>query len=171
MELLVSVGVIAMVGTVVAQSFFATTRSNIKSEIVKETKQNGDFALNTMERVIREASNVTTACPLAGATTDVLTVEDADGNATSFGCELVDDVTRITVNTGGAPQYLTSGNVTLGGLNCSDAGMSLSFTCTSFSDQPSSISISFTLNQRGTPPDQYEQSQSVFQTTVNLRNK
>lgn len=171
LELLVSVGVIAMVGTVIAQSFFATTRSSLKSEVIKETKQNGDFAINTMERVIRDSDSVTTPCLSTGSSTTSLEVENPDGTSVTFGCTQDSDITRITMDDGASVQNLTSGSVTLGGLNCTDPAMSLRFTCISYSDQPSSIGVSFTLNQRGTPVDQYEQSQSVFQTTVNLRNE
>lgn len=169
-ELLVSVGIISLISVVIAQVFFTTTRSSVKIEITKDAKQNGNFAISSMERMIRNAHSVASVCSTSGTTTESLSLLDADGNTTTLGCMMENSVTRIASVSASGTYYLTSDNVTLGGVTCSDVDMTLSFTCTSYPAQPSRIGISFTLSQVSGAPDSFEKASSTFQSTVNIRN-
>lgn len=169
-EMLVSVGIISIMTVVISQAFFTSTRSSVKVEITKDAKQNGSFALNVMERMIRGASRVTSTCSRSGTTSTSLTIENPDGQTTTFGCSLDNGTTRISSSSALMSQYLTSSNLTLGGLNCGDSGMTLSFTCTSFADLAPRVSVEFTLTQGNNSPNVVDQARSEFQTTVNVRN-
>ncbi len=166
-EILVSVGLIALVGTLVAQVFFTTVRTSVKTELLKETKQSGDVALDTMSRLIRGSADILTVCDSAGTTTSTMQVQNADGYASTFGCGLDGAVARIASVSGTKTEYLTNSDVTLG----PDCGTSsLSFVCTALAAGGTSVKITFSLAQVGTPPDQYSRASTTFQTTVTTRN-
>lgn len=167
-EVLVSIGIIAGIAAVVSQVFFATTRSNTKTEILKETKQQGEFAMEVMGRMIRSSRTITNTCSSGGTTMQSITVVAVDGGTTTFGCVEGGGVTRIASTSAQRTEYLTSTNVTLGGTDCT--GDSLAFTCWSASGVPSEVQIGFRLAQKGTPVDQFETAATPFQTTVIARN-
>ncbi len=171
LEVLVSVTIIAGLSIVIAQSFFSTTRSSTKTEILKEVKQNGDVALGIIGNRIRASHQITSTCAASGTTSTSLSVKNPDGATTTFGCALDSGVTRIASSSGGTTDYLTSQTVTLGGAYCTDAAMSLSFTCTKIPGGGNTVKITFTLSQKGTPVALFERAQSSFQTTIDLRNK
>lgn len=167
LEILVTVGILSVVSVVVSQVFFATTRSNTKSEIIREVKQNGESAMTTISRMVQGAQSVSSGCSSGGTTSQSISIVNADNGATSFGCVLDNAVTRIA-STSAATVYLTSAYVTLGGASCAES--SLSFVCTSTPGAKPTVKISFTLEQKGTPIDQFAKANVGFQTTVTLRN-
>lgn len=169
LEILVSIGVLALMSTLLTQVFITSTRSNTKTEIAKDVKQNGDFATEVIARLIRNSLAITTLCSTTGTTTSSIAITNPDGGATTLGCALDGTVTRIASTSAGATAYLTASNLTLGGTSCS--GATLTFTCTAPVDQPTTVSIAFTLSQKGTPEDQSARASASFQTTVAIRNK
>ncbi|KKU96317.1 MAG: hypothetical protein UY27_C0001G0010 [Candidatus Gottesmanbacteria bacterium GW2011_GWA1_48_13] len=168
LEILVAIGILAIVGTLIVQVFFTTTRANSKTEVQKNVKQNGDFAIEAMSRLIRSARSVSSSCTAGGATTESLTLINEHGRTTTFGCLLDGEVTRVASTSGARTDYLTDQNLTLGGASCTQD--SLQFVCTAPADQPAMVSITFGLSQKGTPPDQFEKASASFQTTVAIRN-
>ena len=171
LETLISIGIVASVGILIAQVFFSTTRVNTKTELLKDVKQNGQYAMEVMSRMIRSSIHIETSCSTGGSTFTSLDVKNSDGNVTTLGCTFDSTVTRIasTSATSATSEYLTSSNVTLGGSSCSDSAMSLSFLCTTYIDQAPTITVSFSLSQKGTPPDQFEKASVLFQTTASPR--
>jgi prepilin-type N-terminal cleavage/methylation domain-containing protein len=165
LETLITVAVIALMSSLIVQVFFTTTHTNTKTEVLKEVKQNGDFALDVMTRMIRNASSVSSDC--TGATAETLDITNPDGGSTSFGCTYdgVNKVTRIA-STSASTNYLTNTDISLGGTACPG---SLKFTCTPsyFNDK---IKIEFTLIQRGNPTSQFELAQMPFEVTISTRN-
>lgn len=167
-ELLVGVGIVGIIGVLVVQVFFSTLRSNSKTEIRKEVKQNGDLALETMARLIQGAREVNSSCSSSGTTTTELVLVDTNGETMTFGCILDGSVTRLASTSGTVSEYLTSKSVSLGGSAC--ANSTISFTCRGVGGAPPRITISFTLSQVGQAGSQFEQSSSSFQSSVSLRN-
>lgn len=165
-EVLVSVGIIALVMSVLAQGFFSMFRTNIKTELLKDVKQNGDFALGVMTRMVRNSTSIATTCAPGGTTTPTLGVVSPDGFTTTFECVLDGTVPRVASVSGSNTDYLTSKNVSLGTNGCTNA---LTFICTSLSGGETSVQMLFTLGQVGTPPDKFQQASSAFQTTVITR--
>ncbi len=169
LELLISVTIIAGLSLLIAQSFFTTTRSNTKTEILKDVKQNGDIGLGIMSNMIRASTQVATPCLAGGTTSSSLAIKNPDGGTTTFGCVFDSGVSRIA-SSSGAVDYLTSTNITLGGIACTDGAMSLQFTCTSLPSGGTTVKVNFSLSQKGTPVNLFERGQASFQTTINLRN-
>lgn len=171
LETLVAISIAATVGVLITQVFFTTVKSNTKTEILKEVKQNGDFALAIMERMIRNAYSVVSTCTAGTTTSDSIQIRNPDGTTTTFGCAFDSSVARIASTSGtGVTTYLTSNGVTLGGTSCAAADNSLEFTCTRIADFSSRIGISFTLNQKGAAASQQESASVTFQATVSPRN-
>ena len=169
-ELLVAVAIIAGLGTVLAQAFFMTTRSNTKVEKLTDVKQNGEYALSIMERMIRNARSISASCTSDGSqVTPSAAIVSPDGITTTLQCALVGSVTRIASASSFGTEYLTSGSVTLGGTSC-DAD-SLNFYCTSIAQIPKSLKVTFRLSQKGTPTDQFEKASTTFQTTIGSRSQ
>ena len=167
LELMIAVAIIAGIGSVIAQAFFLTTKSNTKVEVLKDVKQNGDYAIAVMERMIRNSRSVTSSC--AGTATASLSIKNPDGASTTFGCLVDSSVTRLASTSGTRTDYLTGTSVSLGGIDCTTAA--LLFTCSSVAAGQASVKISFTLSQKNAQTlDIAEQSQTQFQTSVNLRN-
>lgn len=171
LEILISVTIAGAVGVLIAQVFFTTARTNTKTELLKDVKQNGEYAMGIMERMIRNSLRVESVCSDTGTTLTSIDIVNPNGDTTTFGCVLDSGTTRIASTSSSATtEYLTSNDVTIGGLTCADAANSLSFVCTSYPDQQTSVTVNFSLSQIGTPPDQFEQASVLFQTTATPRN-
>jgi len=171
-ETLVAIGAIATVGVLITQVFFTTTRSNTKTEILKDVKQNGDYAAEVMTRMLRNSIKVNSACSPTGTPLTSLEIVNADGGVTRFECVFDSSVARIasTSALSGRSDFITSANVTLGGASCVDPVSSLQFTCVSNVDQPPQISLQFQLSQRRATAAQFEKASIQFETTVIPRN-
>lgn len=169
-ELLVTIAIIAGLSTVLAQAFFTTTRSNTKVEKLTDVKQNGEYALSIMERMIRNARVLTASCTSGGTqATPSAAIVSPDGITTTFQCLLDGSVTRIASVSSMGTEYLTSNAVTLGGTSCDTD--SLTFYCTSIAEVFKSLKITFQLSQKGTPVDQFEKASTTFQTTIGIRSQ
>ena len=162
LEMLVSVAIIAMVSIVLSQVFISTLRTNTKTEVLKEVKQSGDLAIESITRMIQNAQSV--SCPTAQS----LSIMSTDGYTTTIDCREVASSTRLASSSAAATVYLSSDNVSLGSAVC--ASSSLQFTCNAVSGLPSHVTVSFRLAQVGTPGDQFEKASESFQTSVTMRN-
>lgn len=162
-EVLVVTGLLATIGILAANIFFATLKGGTKAKVVKEVKQNGDFAISTMERMIRNAYQIpSSSC--TGASESFIAIVNPDYQTTTFACvwDSVNGVAKIASN--GAA--LTSKKVTLG----SSCPGSLSFTCQKPDFVPETVQISFTLSQKGTPDRAEQKAEVSFQTTISPRS-
>lgn len=171
LEILISISIAGAVGVLIAQVFFTTARTNTKTELLKDVKQNGEYAMGIIERMIRNSLRVESTCLDTGTTLSSIDILNSNGDTTTFSCILDSGVTRIASTSSTATtEYLTSSNVTIGGATCADLANSLSFVCTSYPDQPSKVTVRFSLSQLGTPPDLFETASVLFQTTATPRN-
>lgn len=168
LEMVVSVGVVAVVTVVLSQVFFVTLRSNSKTEILKDIKQNGELAMETMVRLIQNAKRITSTCSSAGTSLTSISVINADDGQTTFGCSFDGSASRLASTSAQGTQYLTSDNVTLGGTSCTES--SLSFRCFGGAGVPTSITVSYRLSQAGTTGQAFEESSESFQTSATMRN-
>lgn len=168
-ELLVSITILSLVGIVVTQVFFTAVRTNTKTEIAKDVKQNGDLALEIMARMIRGAESITSTCSGGGSTTTALTLINPDENTTTFGCYNDGSVLRIASTSGSKRDYLTNTNVSL--FPVASCPSSLSFVCTTVSGVYTAVEIEFDVSQKGSPPAQSEKARASFRTSVMMRNE
>lgn len=170
LEMVVALAIIALLSTVLSSVFISILRTNTKTERLKDVKQNGEIALESMVRMLQGARQVTTSCESTGTVVRSLSIVNSDGGTTTLECVSDGQSFRIASTSAQSTVYLTSGNVTLGGTSSCDQS-TLAFTCFVASGVPSSVMISFSLSQTGLPTGQaYESSGETFQTTASLRN-
>jgi prepilin-type N-terminal cleavage/methylation domain-containing protein len=148
-ETLVVIFLLGLVLVVGSNLFFNILKGASKAEIEKEVKQNGDYAMAIMERMIKNSIIDGVDCT---STPGSLTVESLDGGFTTF----VEDDDKIASS--GA--YLTGDNLSVS---------NLSFVCDD-NNNPRSVVIGFSLTPRGVVSTPETWARIDFNTTVTLRN-
>jgi prepilin-type N-terminal cleavage/methylation domain-containing protein len=144
-EILIVIGILGIVAVIGSNMFFAILRNTAKSQILAEVKQNGNYALSVMSRMIRNARSID-ACP-----GDSITLTNPDRETTTFSCEGA----RVASNSG---VFLTSDKVLSSACNFSCAGTT-----------PETVTVSFTLTQASDEERIEEKATLDFRTTVSLR--
>lgn len=170
-ELLVAVGVLAIVSILIVQVFFTTTKVNSRLVTVRDIKQSGDFALDTMARLIRGAASETIPCDGSSQTATSAVLQNFDGDTTTLTCYSDGKAARIASVSGeGAVVYLTGDTMTTsfsGGATCADT--TLSFTCPLLTIAASPPHFSFSLAPAGTAINSTNPD-TFFQATVSVRS-
>lgn len=172
-EIIVSVGILALVSIMIVQVLFTTTHSNTKTLAVSDEKQNGDFATDIFNRMVRSAQLVQTSCPNGATSAPSAQITGFDNAVTTLEClsdGVAARVASVSASTG-AIVYLTSPTVTLsssGGATCSDS--TLSFSCPPASGIQNSVTMSFTLVRLGITGNAYQNNSVSFRSTVDVRN-
>lgn len=151
-EVLVVSALLFTVGIMVVQLFFSSLKGGSKSTILSAVKQNGDYALTVMERMIRNSREV------AGCTSTSLVIKNPDGNLTTFLCDGASTPSKIASN--GAS--LTSSSVKIDSCNI--------FSCEYSGAKLQKVGINFTVVESLTEAKLEEKAQMNFKTTVTLRN-
>ncbi len=170
LEILISVGILAIIGVLITQVFFSVTRISTKTELVKDIKQNGDFVLDVIERQIRNASGTNIICESGALSTSSATFINRKGESTTFTCFSDGNAARIA-SISATTAYLSSGNLTIsesGSITCDDS--TLSFTCPDVSGLKKPIVVRFTLSQIGQRESVFEIVKTTFETSATLRN-
>lgn len=156
-ELLVVVGVFSILGIMVVNLLFTTLKGSTKTTILTEVKQNGEYALSVMDRMVRNSRQIlqNSNGQTCASSMTKLKIQNPDGGITEFSCG-----TQIA-SVSASSAYLTSNNV---------AASNCSFSCQQPSGKPAVVTIQFSLSQAGTPPRPEEKATMNFQTTITLRN-
>jgi len=160
-EILVVVGLLAVIAVIGSNMFFTTLRSSGKSKNLTAVKQNGDYALAVMERLIRDSEKVITNSDGLLCTTGMnkIKAKRLDGSEVEFSCEEEGTVNGLIASNSAR---LTSSDVKLD---------SCFFDCSSQGDfYPQIVAIDFTLSQAAVTTRLEEQASVNFKTTVNTRN-
>lgn len=172
LEILISVGILVIVATLIVQVLFTTTHVNKKTELLVDIKQNGNFALDVIDRMVRSAQLIATSCGEGETSASSVQITNPDNYVTTLTCVSDGNVARIASESGTNRVYLSGGNVTLstsGGSTCNDS--SLAFSCPPAGGRvQSELTVTFTLGQSGVPGSAYESGRSSFQSTINVRN-
>jgi len=143
-EILIVIGIFGILAFIGTNMFFTILKSSAKTRVLAEVKQNGNYAISVMERMVRNARSA--ECISGG-----VLITNPDRDTTNFFCE----GTKIASKSG---VYLTSDKVAATGCNFSCAGTT-----------PEVVTISFTLSQSGTTTRPEEEATIDFRTTVSLR--
>jgi len=166
-ELLVVVALTALLATGAVNVFVSTLRGGGKAVSISKVKGDGDFAITTMERLIRGGKNLPQAqcasTTTPGLVTDLI-VDELNGTQRRYFSQLVAGVNRIAidddvVNPSNPIRYLTSSEVNLNPAQ-------ISFQCLSGGGfAGDKVTIDFTLQDRNN--SSYSEQ---FTSTVTLRN-
>lgn len=159
-ELMVVVVILAIVAILVVNLFFSTLKGATKTTVLNEVKQNGDYAISTMERLVRNAQTITSSCD--GSSSTAVKILSQDNQETTFDCS--GGMQQIASTSSLGTVYLTNDKVRLVSETCS-------FICQKPSLGPQILKIGFSLSQAGQEsglrPE--EKAQINFKTTVSLR--
>ena len=172
LEILISVGVLAIVSTLIVQVLFTTTSVNRKTETFRDVKGTGEFALSVMERLVRNANANDTVCDVGQTSTASAAFRNADNETTTLICMADGTAARIASKSAtGSVVYITGAGVTLsasGDKVCTDS--TLTFSCPPVSGITTPMTIEFSLGTLAKNDPDFAVSRRSFQTTVSLRN-
>lgn len=155
-EILVVIGVLAIIVVVGSTSFFNLLKGSTKTRTASLVKQNGDYALAVMERMIRSGKIIkNTEVPPQECESGMskLKISNPDGGETEFSC------TDNPISSNSAK--LISDQITVNNclFDCQEGGYF----------DPDVVTIDFTLST-GSPTQPEEFATLNFKTTVVLRN-
>ena len=118
-ELMIVIGILGVV-SVIAVSFLITSLvSTSKSEALKETRQNGEYALGVIKGMMVSSKKITSLCPeiaISPAPQSISFIA-SDGSANTFAC-LFDDATYTTGHLALNSDRLTSHKVDVINSSC-----------------------------------------------------
>jgi len=156
-EVMIVVGILGIIAVVGSGAFFSILRSSTKTKTLQIVKQNGDYAISVMERMIRNARVVTD--PPISSTVSSITIKNPDGGETTFSCE-------------GDPPTIASNGASLlsNEVKVSDCDNIFEVTVGQAGVKPAVVKINFNLTQAKATNRPEEQAEVNFQTTVTLRN-
>jgi prepilin-type N-terminal cleavage/methylation domain-containing protein len=157
-EIVVVMALFAITSVVSTQIFISILRAQLKSEVSKEVKQNGDYAFSAMEQMIRNSTNVLTACTPPAPISTTLQVVNPDGGDTTFDCSS-NQLASSSALTG--TQYLTSNTVIV-------SGCTFTVVCPA-APAPKYVLASFNVS-KGNGNSPLDTSVETYQSTISLRN-
>lgn len=115
-EVLVVIAMVALIGVVITELFFRSFLGSNKASVIANIKQNGQLALETIDKTIRSADNIISVCPTVNSTTILIYKE---GVYTRFKLNL-----PVTTGLNKANGYISSDNKS----SCEDPSDPLSET-------------------------------------------
>lgn len=154
-EILVVISIFALIGILTTRSIFTTLRSARKSDSLVRVRENVNYALGVIERQIRSAELVNCATVTANNLPYI-----AEGGITNarFNCTIGVNG-NIASSSGAVMIPLTSGDISVTACN---------FTCTQAVNNPPSINISVTAEDKNSTG--VEKGSVSSQTEILLRN-
>jgi len=161
-ELIVVIAILVVISTISLNILITILRGSLKAEITKDVKQSGDYALNILTRMIRNAHSIESTC--SGSSTSI-TIKNPDGGQSQFLCDLTNNYVSSTsahLSPTPVPQPLTGQDFTLS--NCS-------FNCQQTTGNPPVITVDFTLGKNTETFTRAEEKIEIdFHTKVALRS-
>lgn len=161
-EIIVAVGILGIIAALGTNMFLTIMRGSTKSKNLTTVKQNGEYALSVMERMIRNSSDVIT---------------NSDGDICESGMTKIKIInsnkeeTEFSFMDLGGSSYIASNSsritsdqvlVTNGVFDCDDSVGDFN---------PKTVVIDFTLDQNTSPAPRVEEEVNInFKTTVTTRN-
>ena len=160
-EIIVVIGILGIIAAVGTNMFFTVISGSTKSKNLTTVKQNGEYALSVMERMIRNSSDVITNTDgqICESGMTKIKIINSDKEETEFAFIDIDGNSYIASNS----SRMTSDQVkvTSGVFNCSSTG----------DFNPKTIVIDFTLDQNISPTPRIEEEATMdFRMTVGIRN-
>lgn len=154
MEIIVVISIMGLLSVVFSSFLISSLSSSSKTEIIKEVRQNGNYALTVMEGMILNSRSV--SCPVDNDKT--INVTDINGDNTVFLCSPHTEDGYISSNSAS----LTGSNITV---------LSCSFVCTQQTGKPAKVDINFKLSGKNTTNLRASEKASLdFNSTVVAKN-
>jgi len=157
-EIIVVVGILGIIMIMGSNLFFSILRGSTKTKILQLVKQNGDYAISVMGRMIRNARSV------SGSGSSI-TIVNPDGMPTTFSCGDIDIPLDGKAEIASNGARLISNEVKVE--NCSGI---FSVTPGEVGVSPAAVTINFNLSQAAVTTRLEERASVNFRTTISLRN-
>jgi len=156
-ELLVVIGILGLVAAIGTDSFLSLLKGTTKARVLAEVRQNGNYALEVMERMIRNAKSLT---EYSGSS---ITIVGPDDQETIFSCG---------DSNGDGLNDLASNSASLisDRVKVEDCGSVFSVVPGESGISPAKVTIEFSLSQAEVDVRPEERATVNFRTTVTLRN-
>lgn len=156
-EVLVAVGLLITIATLSSTLFITVLKNANKTKVDQAVKQEGDYALLVMSRMIRNAREVVKDAPYAcEGSSSQIAIKNSDEGITVFSCQ--DD-------------YLASNSARLTSDQVQVPACVSVFTCLSGTEfEPDQVTISFSLSDTLGSDRKEEQASLDFATNVTVRN-
>ena len=132
MEILIVITIFAVLGMIVTRSVILTLQGSQKSESMVSARENLDYSMGIIERQIRNADAITSACN--STSSNSISYLDQDGIASSFACS------GGSISSGSA--ILTNSNVAVTSCHI--------FKCIPSSFGPPEVDIDITVQNKNT---------------------
>jgi len=155
-EMMIVVSLLGIIAVVGSGAFFSILRGSTKTKTLQMVKQNGDYAISVMERMIRNARALVS--PTEDSTVTSIKIKNPDGKETTFSC----GGPQATIASNGAS--LLSSEVKVNNCNIFEV------TVGQPEIRPAVVKINFNLSPEVSSTRPEEQATVNFQTTVTLRN-
>lgn len=152
-EILIVITALALLTVIGSNLFFGSLLGSSKSEILREVRQNGEYALKVMEETIKNAARL----EFCDSTT--ITVKDQNNQNITFKVlSDEDNIPRIASNS----SYLTNNKVKVTNftLGCANSPPGL----------PPKIEVNFIVEQKEATDRPEKKASMQFSTTVTMRN-
>ena len=174
-ELLAVIIVFSLIGSLAGSILVNSLRTSNKTNVVTTVKENGNFAITQMGKILRDATSLQSPYPCVTPVTQTsVTLVASDGNTVVLDCAATDGITgKTTIASNSAPLIDTSvSGVKL--LSPGNSAPACSFTCSqsTASDYPV-IDVMFGLTQQATSNFSEQNASSsaiIFSTSILLRN-
>jgi prepilin-type N-terminal cleavage/methylation domain-containing protein len=170
-EILVVVGILGLIVVVASTIFFTTSKSSSKTKALTTVKQNGDYALSVMERLIRDSEEVITNSDnkVCESGMKKIKLKRIDGTTVEFACsgegtangQIASNSARLTSDEVKVDSCSFDCSCPTAYPNCTGEGAKF---------YPKTVTIKFTLSQFGATVRPEEQATLNFQTTITTRN-
>lgn len=160
-EILVVISILAIIVVAGSNMFFTLLRGSNKTKVLQSAKQNGNYAISVMERMIRNARNI------SGSGSSIV-IQNPDGQQTTFECCGTSPDLMIASRSGTLTCQQT--RLTSGEVKVSSCPAVFSVVSGVIGTKPAVVTIKFSLSQAGITTRPEEQATIDFQTTVSLRN-
>ena len=168
-EVIIVIFLFSMISVAGTSMFFSILKTTTKAEIEKELKQNGTYAITSMENMIRNARSIVN-CETS-VSDRYLIIQNQHGTTNKLECvyDNVAQTAAIASDSGVITNNaLTGTNVTVSAPGEGCGGSTLVFNC--LNTIPQSVGIGFTLRQAVIGGKVEDQASVSFQTSVSLRN-
>ena len=163
-ELLVVVALVGLIGTITTQVFILAIQTQGKSEVIKEVKQNGDYAFSVMESMIRNSTDISGSCN--EPSTQQLNIRNPDGFNTVFDCT----GTNISSISGSEDANPTPTGAPLTNYRVKVTSCTFRVVCPTPPINPKYVYVQYTVSQAGEGTGPKDTSSLDYQTTISLRN-
>ena len=156
-EVLVAIGLLIVIAALSSTLFITVLKNASKTKVDQVVRQEGDYALLVMSRMIRNAREVVKDAPYTcEGSSNQIAIKNVDEGITVFSCQ--DD-------------YLASNGARLTSSRVQVPICASVFTCLSGTEfEPDQVTVSFSLRDTLGSKRKEEQSELDFATNVTVRN-